>query len=465
MSAKVPSTPAHPGFALVVGTTSLAFVVVQLDVTIVNVALPRIAQDLRASVAALQWIVDAYTLAFSACMLSAGTLGDRFGSRRGFVAGLVLFALASLGCGLARGVDTLIAARMLQGLGAAAMLPNSLALLNRAFADAPKRRAHAIGWWTAAGSISIAAGPVCGGLLLGIGDWRTIFLVNLPLCSLGVVLALRLPPDAAQRTRKRIDGAGQIVATVALTALTASVIELHAPGVPPALLGIGFAIALAGGAAFVAIERRVAAPMIPPELFRSRTFDAAIGFGMTVNFTYYGTVFVLTLYLQRALGYAPLQAGLAFLPLTAGFFVSNVVSGRLTAVFGPRVPMLVGTAIDAAGFMLLQRAGLDAAYADLWLPFLLIPAGMGLAVPAMTHAVLSGVEPRRAGTASAVLNTARQAAGAMGVAVYGALASGGATRIVQGMHAAALVSCGLLAAAFVLAWMVRTPREPALAGA
>jgi MFS transporter, DHA2 family, methylenomycin A resistance protein len=433
-----------PGFALVVGTTSLAFVVVQLDVTIVNVALPRIATELSANVAALQWIVDAYTLAFSVFMLSGGALGDRFGSRRGFVAGLTIFALASLACALARDAGALITARAWQGLGAAAMLPNSLALLNHAYSEDPERRAHAIGWWTAAGSISIAAGPVLGGLLLDVTNWRAIFFVNLPLCALGMLLATRLPETERHAHRHRLDVGGQLTATLALTALTAGVIEVRTLGVAHPLIWGGFALAVTAGVAFVMIETRVAAPMIALDLFANRTFNTAVGFGMIVNFTYYGTVFVLTLYLQRALGYPAMRAGLAFLPLTAGFFVSNVVSGRLTAALGPRVPMLLGAAIDVAGFALLQHAGPGTSYANLWLPFLLIPTGMGLAVPAMTNVILSSVDKRRAGTASAVLNTARQASGAMGVAVYGALADGAAARIVQGLHVATMISTALL---------------------
>lgn len=452
-----------PGFALVVGTTSLAFVIVQLDVTIVNVALPRISTDLSAGVAALQWIVDAYTLAFSAFMLSAGALGDRFGSRRGFVAGLAMFTLASLACALAHDGAALIAARAWQGLGAAAMLPNSLALLNHAYAHTPAQRAHAIGWWTAAGSVSIAAGPVLGGLLLGIAGWRSIFFVNLPLCAIGILLAIRLPETERHAHRLRFDVAGQIAATIALGALTASVIELRSLGLAHPLIWGGFVLAAVAGVAFVATEARVAAPMIPPELFASRTFNAAVGFGTIVNFTYYGTVFVLTLYLQRALGYSAMQAGLAFLPLTAGFFVSNVVSGRMTAAYGPRMPMLIGTAIDVAGFVLMRRAGLGTSYAELWLPFLLIPTGMGLAVPAMTNAILSSVDKQRAGTASAVLNTARQASGAMGVAVYGALVNGTVTRIVQGLHTTTVISTGLLIVGGMLALSVRPHPARAIA--
>lgn len=307
--------------ARIVATLSTGFVVTQLDVTIVNVALARIGTDLHASVANLQWIVDAYTLAFAGLMLSAGALGDRFGARRLFVAGLGVFALASAACGVAGSAAMLIAARAVQGLGAAAMLPNSLALLNHACAHDPRLRARAVGWWTASGSIAIAAGPVIGGALIGVFGWRSIFLVNLPICVAGLAAALRW-----------VDSPSTAAAAAIPTASTAT----------PA-----------------------------------RSLDL------------------------------PGQC-LAIVALT------------------------------------------------------LFTAGMGLAVPAMTTTVLASVERARAGTASAVLNTARQAGGAIGVATFGALASGiEADRIVAGLHTSARVSTALLLAAAALACAVRAhPRTP-----
>lgn len=436
-----------PGFAFVVGTTSLAFVVGQLDVTIVNVALPRMASEFSASVATLQWVVDAYALTFAVFMLSAGALGDRFGSRRGFIAGIGIFGLASLACALAGSGPALIAARALQGLGAAAMLPNSLALLNSVFSDAPEVRARAVGWWTAAGAISIAAGPLLGGVLLDTLGWRSIFYVNLPLCAAGMWLATRLPETLRHSRGKTLDIRGQLVAMTALTLLTAAVIEAKPMGLGHPLVWGGFALACLLGAVFVRIQASAQVPTVPLDLFRNPTFNAAVLFGVAVNSSYYGTLFVLTLYLQRVLGYTPLHAGLAFLPLTAGFFFSNIVSGRLTARFGVRLPMLLGAAIDICGFLLLLRADGESSYASLCLAFLLIPSGMGLAVPAMTTTVLSCVDKRRAGTASAILNAARQAAGAMGVAVFGALADGAGGQIVQGLHVTVLLSVVLIALA------------------
>ncbi|MFM0468903.1 MFS transporter [Paraburkholderia strydomiana] len=461
-----------PALGRVLATVSVGFVVTQLDVTIVNIALPEIGANLHANVAGLQWVVDAYTLAFAVLMLSAGALGDRFGARRLYAAGIVLFALASLACGVASGAPMLVAARALQGIGAAAMLPNSLALLNQSYGHDPKLRARAVGLWTAAGAISIAAGPVAGGLLIAAFGWRSIFLVNLPICAAGFVATLlwvpcpeaAVPataraetagPETAPPTPRGIDLSGQTLAIVALTAFVAAVIEWRPLGLSHPLVAGGFVLAALAGSAFVAVEARASAPMLPLSLFAGRSFSAAVLFGICVNMTYYGMVFVLSLYLQRVRGYTALQAGLAFLPLTGGFLISNVASGWVVGRFGVRVPMIAGAITAGLGYGLLHLVDASTPLIGLLLPFLLIPSGMGLAVPAMTTAVLASAQASRAGTASAVLNTARQAGGAVGVAAFGALASGAAaTQIVSGMQAATAISVGLLAFAGVISCLV-----------
>jgi DHA2 family methylenomycin A resistance protein-like MFS transporter len=456
------ASPMTPALARIVATVSVGFVVTQLDVTIVNVALAKIGSDLHASVAGLQWIVDAYTLAFAVLMLSAGVLGERFSARRLFACGIALFALASLWCGLADTAAQLVAARACQGIGAAAMLPNSLALLNEACSHDPRLRARAVGWWTAAGAVSIAAGPVIGGLLIDAFGWRSIFFVNLPLCAAGLAATFAWVPRAAPQRAPRhaggrdIDLRGQALAVVALTAFTAAVIEWRPLGGTHPLVMGGVALAAGTALAFVAHERHAerhgGTPMLPLTLFRNRTFSAAVLFGICVNLTYYGVVFVLSLFLQRVRGDTPLQAGLVFLPLTGGFLVSNIASGWLAGRWGVRVPMVCGALIAALGYGLLGRTDAGSPLWALVVPFVLIPSGMGLAVPAMTTAVLASTDARRAGTASAVLNTARQAGGAVGVAAFGALASG--TQIVAGLHMAAAISAAVLAAAFALAWRV-----------
>ena len=473
-----PNTPVSPALGRVLATVSIGFVVTQLDVTIVNIALPKIGADLHADVAGLQWVVDAYTLAFAVLMLSAGALGDRLGTRRMYAAGIVLFALASLACGLALDATMLVAARAVQGIGAAAMLPNSLALLNQSYGHDPKLRARAVGLWTAAGAISIAAGPVVGGVLIAAFGWRSIFLVNLPICVAGLLATLLWVPRSGSARKiaqgvasatttaipRGIDLSGQALAIVALTAFVAAVIEWRPLGLSHPLVAGGFILALLAAGAFIVVESRVAAPMLPLSLFSKRTFNAAVLFGICVNLTYYGMVFVLSLYLQRVRGYTPLQAGLAFLPLTGGFLLSNVASGWVVGRFGVRVPMIAGAITAGLGYGLLHFVDASTPLIGLLLPFLLIPSGMGLAVPAMTTAVLASVEAQRAGTASALLNTARQAGGAVGVAAFGALASGAAaTQIVAGMQAATAISVGLLVVGGVMGCLVHPePQASAL---
>ena len=456
-------TPVSPALGRVLATVSIGFVVTQLDVTIVNIALPKIGADLHADVAGLQWVVDAYTLAFAVLMLSAGALGDRLGTRRMYAAGIVLFALASLACGLALDATMLVAARAVQGIGAAAMLPNSLALLNQSYGHDPKLRARAVGLWTAAGAISIAAGPVVGGVLIAAFGWRSIFLVNLPICVAGLLATLLWVPRSGSARKiaqgvasatttaipRGIDLSGQALAIVALTAFVAAVIEWRPLGLSHPLVAGGFILALLAAGAFIVVESRVAAPMLPLSLFSKRTFNAAVLFGICVNLTYYGMVFVLSLYLQRVRGYTPLQAGLAFLPLTGGFLLSNVASGWVVGRFGVRVPMIAGAITAGLGYGLLHFVDASTPLIGLLLPFLLIPSGMGLAVPAMT---------------TAVLNTARQAGGAVGVAAFGALASGAAaTQIVAGMQAATAISVGLLVVGGVMGCLVHPePQASAL---
>jgi MFS transporter, DHA2 family, methylenomycin A resistance protein len=440
-------TGSHYGVLVVM---CVGYFLVLLDVTIVNVALPAMGRDLGAGVAGLQWVVDSYAVAFAAFMLSAGALGDRFGARHAFQWGMGLFGLASIACAAAPGILALDAARVLQGLGAAVMLPNSLALLNHALAHEPAKRARAIGYWTAAGAISIALGPVLGGLLVATVGWRAIFWVNLPLCLLGGWLSTRLRETPTGGARPPLDVAGQVLATLALSALIATLIEARALGLHDARVWLGGGATLVLGAALLLAERRAAAPVIAADLFALRDFRGAVFFGTVVNGTYYGAIFVIALFLQAARHFTPLQAGLAFLPLTAGFFLSNVLSGPVITRFGTRKPMIAGALVDALGFGVLAWASTMQSLPLMLVGFLLIPSGMGLAVPAMTTTVLSAVDKSRSSLAAAILNTARQAAGAIGVAVFGALAHGDADHIGAGLRVtcvAAMIALGLAALA------------------
>lgn len=449
---------------------SFAFIIVQLDVTIVNVALPQIGHELRAGVDQLQWVVDAYTLGFAVFLLSAGAMGDRFGSRSVFLGGFALFTLASLACAMAPDALTLNLARAVQGIGAALLVPSSLAILNAVYAHDRPMLAKAIAWWTAAGGVSIAAGPVLGGLLMSGLGWRSIFWVNIPICVIGFWLTLRVVPLLRHQGPSRaFDIPGQLLAVIALTAFIGAVIEVHAMGLShPAVLA-AFAVALLAGVLFIQVERRSAAPMLPLQLFHQPGFSPAVLFGVLVNFAYYGVIFVLSFYLQKVRGFSVLHAGLIFLPLTGTFIFSNIASGWLQARTGSRLPMIAGGLIGASGYALLGLFGISDA-AGFWamLPGLaLIPAGMGLAVPAMTTAILASVERGKAGTASAVLNTARQVGGALGVAIYGALVAAPATAaVLRGIEIAMTVSTALLLLGALLAVIGIAPhRAPAAAKA
>jgi DHA2 family methylenomycin A resistance protein-like MFS transporter len=435
---------------------SFAFIIVQLDVTIVNVALPRMGRDLGASVGDLQWVVDAYTLGFAVFLLSAGVLGDKFGSRRVFLGGFWLFTLASLACAAATGAAMLNVARAAQGIGAALLVPSSLAILNAAYAHDKAQLAKAVGWWTAAGGVSIAIGPVLGAVLLELAGWRSIFWVNIPLCLAGAWLTLRTVPAAAGKDPGRaFDMPGQLLAVVALTAFIGAVIEVHALGWTHAMVQGGLALAAAAFAVFLLVEERSKSPMLPLALFRSAGFSGAVAFGVLVNFAYYGVIFVLSFYLQTVRGYTALAAGVMFLPLTGTFIFSNIASGRVSARTGLRTPMILGGLIGSSGYALLGVFGISD-HAGFWamLPGLaLIPAGMGLAVPAMTTSILSSVDAGQAGTASAVLNTARQVGGALGVAVYGSMVAAGTPALAMGgLRTALAVSAALLLAAAAIAW-------------
>ena len=445
------SSSRQTSIAWTIVAASFGFAVVQLDVTIVNVALPRLSIDLTASVPGLQWVVDAYSLVFAVLLLSAGVMGDRLGAKRAYLIGLAGFALASAACGAAQTATQLIAARAVQGIGAALLVPPSLALLNHACAHDAKLRAKAIGLWTAAAGVSIAAGPIVGGLLLSWLGWRSIFFVNLPLCMIGMLMTLRVA-ETPRKPQQHLDLGGQLLAIAALTCLTAAVIEIGPLGIRHPLVLGGFALAVISTVLFVRVEGRVTQPMLPLSFFQLPNFSPAVLFGIAVNLTYYGLIFILSLYLQHICRYTATQAGLAFLPLTATFVVANLISGWMVGHYGSRLPMLLGALIGACGFALLTRLDAHSSYLAMLTPFVMIPSGMGLGVPAMTTAILASVEKTWSGTASAVLNAARQAGGAIGVAAFGALVTGGDLHIVPGMHAAAWLSSGLLVTASVVVW-------------
>jgi DHA2 family methylenomycin A resistance protein-like MFS transporter len=312
------------GWALL--ATSLGFAVVQLDVSVVNVAIQPIGADLGGSVAGLQWVVNAYTVAFAALILSAGALGDRVGARRVFAAGFAVFTLASAACGLAPTLPALIAARAVQGSGAAVLVPCSLSLLTHMYPD-PAGRARAVGLWAAGAAAALSVGPLVGGLLTAALGWRSVFFVNAPIGLAGILLTYRYAAETSRSRSRGVDLPGQLAAVVALVALAVAVVDggRDGFGTAPVLLGFGLAGLAAG--AFVLVEARRSSPMLPLGLFRSGTFSASTAIGLTMNVAFYGLIFLLSLYFQRARGWSVLATGLAFAPTTAAVLVGNLAAG------------------------------------------------------------------------------------------------------------------------------------------
>jgi MFS transporter, DHA2 family, methylenomycin A resistance protein len=406
----------------------LGYFMVILDATVVNVALPALGRDLGGGVSSLQWVVDGYTLVFAGLLLSAGSLGDRLGGRRVFELGLLLFTLASAACAAAPSVPLLVAARVAQGLGAALLVPSSLALLRAAYHD-PRERARAIGVWGAVAGIAAASGPVVGGVLVSVLSWRAVFLLNLPVGVVGLLLARRYLPASGERTGAGIDPAGQITGIAALTLLTYGVIERE-------LVPLLFSLLLL--AVFVACEHRAREPMLPLKLFRSSTFSGASFVGLAINLGFYGQLFVISLYFQHVRGWSALATGLALLPEGVFVALSSALSGRAMGRVGPRLPMITGLLLGGAGLAGLVVAGHATSYALLVPPLIATGFGMAFTMPAATTAIIGAAPAERAGIASGVLNASRQAGGAIGVALLGAFVGGGA--FIPGLRTAMLVA-------------------------
>lgn len=407
------TTPRQNWLALI--ALSLAFALIQLDASIVTIALGAIRHDLGGDVSAMQWAVDGYTVPFAAFMLTAGSLGDRIGHRKLCLSGLLLFAVASVLCALAPQLGWLIAGRVLQGIGAAVLLPSSLALVSRLF-PAPDARARALGVWGGVASVGFAAGPLVGGLLLSNYSWQSIFWLNIPIALLiGLVILLLAAESPAQQ--RPLDLPGALLGVLTLAALTAGIIETGHGEPLYYLLPLLAAVVL--GYFFIQRERRPGA-MLPLKIFSSANFSWAIGVGFLFNFCIYGTLLCATLVLQSVLGLTGMASGLAVFPLAVVVCFGAPASGFLAARFGPRIPMLLGFCSGIIGSLIILLAGLDGS-----IPLLMVGIGIlglcSLAMPAMTSVALYSAPYQHRGLASGVLNTSRQMGGAIGIAVLGAV--------------------------------------------
>jgi DHA2 family methylenomycin A resistance protein-like MFS transporter len=400
--------------------TSFGLGMALLDVTAGNVAVPSIQQDFGTGIAGLSWVIDGYTLAFASALLLAGGLGDRLGARRVFASGLVLFTVASLLCGVAPTIGLLIAARMLQGLGAALFMPSSLALLARAYPDA-RQRAQAIGFWSALTAVAGGSGPLVGGILTSTLGWRSIFLVNLPLGVAGLLLTAHFVRPTEPARARTLDLSAQLVAALALGSVTWALVERADLGWgSPAVLGALLA-GLAGLALFVRMESTGAEPMLPPRLFRHRTFATTSAGALLYAAAFFGGLLVLSLYFQRVRGESAALAGLHISAITVTFGVASIVGGKIAGRHGPRVSILAGLALLAAGAFGLSLAAAGGSFGILGPLLGFLGFGAGLVAPPMNAAILASVEPNLAGIGSGVLNASRQIGTALGVAIFASL--------------------------------------------
>jgi DHA2 family methylenomycin A resistance protein-like MFS transporter len=431
----------------------LGYFMVILDATIVNVALPSVQRELGGGVIALQWIVDAYTVVFAGLLLSAGSLGDRIGARRVFDAGLLLFTVSSAACAAAPSAAVLIGARVAQGIGAAMLVPSSLALLRAAY-EQPSERARAVGVWGAVAGTGAASGPVLGGVLVGLISWRAVFVVNVPVGVAALVLAAKVLPRAGARANGSFDSAGQLLGILALTLVTLGLIEGGAAGWGAPVPLVALVLFAPATIAFIVRERIASKPMLPLGLFGDRKFSGATFVGLAINLGFYGQLFAIVLYFQHVRGYSALHTGLALLPEGAFVAIASALSGRVTGRIGPRTPMLIGLCCGALGFGGLVLAGGSTPYIELVPALVAAGFGMAFTMPAATAAVIESAPASRAGIAAGVLNAARQCGGAIGVALLGTLVAG--SSFVPGLHVAMAASAAAFAlGAAVTAFAVR----------
>src|SRR3979409_1693994 len=390
-SANTKSNPSKLATSLTLAAMSLGYGVVQLDVTIVNTALNSIGTSRGGGVSELQWVVSSYTIAFAAFILTARAPGDRIGAKRIFMAGFAIFTAASVGCALAANAAILIAARGVQGLGAAILVPNSLALLSHAYPD-EKQRGRAVGIWAAGASLALISGPLIGGGLIALVGWRSIFLVNLPIGLAGLWLSWRYAAETTRYQQREVDLPGQLAAIAALGCLAGAIIEGGTLGWRNAFVIAGFAASAVLAVLFVLRELRAPQPMLPLSLFKHRLFALASLIGLLVNVAFYGLIFVFSLYFQRVNGLSPFATGLAFLPMMGAGLPGNLVAARVAERIGAPATIAVGNAMAACGCLALLGIERGTSYWAIGAQLTIIGAGLGLLVPPLTSTLLGSVE-------------------------------------------------------------------------
>ena len=437
----------------------MSLLVVGMDVTIVNVALPVIQRDLRATVSGLQWILDAYTLVVASLLMLAGSISDRVGRRRVFQVGLLLFSTGSLLCSLAHSIGQLIAFRALQGLGASMLNPVALSIIANAFPE-PTARARAVGVWGAVAGASLALGPLIGGALTQSVGWRSIFWINLPICLTAVILTARFVPESKAPRARAFDPVGQLLVFVALASLTYAVIEGPYTGWHSArILGL-FAASGAAVVLFLFYEPRSKQPLLDLRFFQSVPFSSATVLAVCAFASFAGFLFLNALYLQQVRGLSAFDTGLCTLPLAVAMMVCAPLSGRLVAHHGPRPSLLAA----GAGFLLsawmLTGLSIGTPIVFIMAAYVLFGVGLGMVNPAITNNAVSGMPLSQAGVAAAIASTGRQVGAALGVAVAGTVVTASRARgsdFTQATHPIWWIMTGCGAVVFLLGWASTTP--------
>ncbi len=415
----------NKGRKLVFTALCMGFFMVILDVTIVNVALPTIAQYFKTTLAGLQWIVDGYTLTFAGLLLLVGSLSDYLGAKKVFQFGLIAFAITSLACALSPSISLLVFFRLLQGLAGALLLPSSLALITELYQEA-SQRASALGVWAALGGVACASGPFLGGLLTSLVSWRMIFLVNVIIGMISFIFILSSPKVIKKNNsqRPKLDVPGQITGFAAISLLAYGIIEASIYGWTSPIIIFCLILSVFLLLSFLWIESRVEHPMLALSLFRNRMTAMALLAGMILNLVFYGELFMIPFYFENFRHYSVFMTGLAILPLPGLALIGSYLGGKLTGKIGPAKITFTGLLIAAIGFFALMALDQTSPhYLWIMIPFLAIGFGVSFTTPAMTFAAIHSVEQERTGIASGVLNMANQMGSLIGVAVFGSIAA------------------------------------------
>jgi EmrB/QacA subfamily drug resistance transporter len=412
---------------------SMSLLIVGLDVTIVNIALPSIGRDLHASVSGLQWTIDAYTLVLASLLMLSGSTADRLGRRKTFMVGLLTFVAGSLLSSLAPNLTMLVVFRMIQAIGGSMLNPVAMSIITNTFTDA-KERAQAIGVWGAVIGVSMALGPVIGGLLVDSVGWRSIFWINIPIGLIAAALAFRYIPESRAPKARRIDGVGQALVVALLASLTYGIIEAPSRGWSSGVIIGAFAVALGSLAGLLLWEPRRAEPLIDLRFFRSIPFSGATVIAIAAFAGLGGFLFLNTLYLQDVRGLSPLHAGIDTLPMAAMALLFPTISGRIVGTRGARIPLVIAGVALLVSCLMLVRVSDATPFSWLFAAYVVFGIGFGFVNAPITNAAVSGMPRAQAGVASAIASTSRQIGATLGVAVVGALVAGNVGGATGGVH-------------------------------